>query len=759
MDYNFSSLSPADFEDLARELMARELQVRFEAFAAGPDGGMDGRHAAASGSIILQAKHYFGSTTAQLKAAVKRERPAIDKLKPGRYVLVTSRPLSPPAKAQLAAIIGPSLQSQSDIFGPKDLNSLLVKFPEIEKAFIKLWLSNSVILERIVHAASEAFLAITLAEIEQKVKIYAQNPSFDDANRTLGRHHVLIISGPPGVGKSTLGEMLAYNYLGQGWEFVPIRSLEDGFARIVDTRRQVFLFDDFLGRIGLNREALASKESELGRFLNRIRTSPNARFILTTRAPVFEEARRVSEILADPQLDISRYLLDVGAYTRRIKARILYNHLLVAMLPSHYVSALIRSEQLTQIIDHKNYNPRVVRWMTDATRLGTTLAEDYPFAFIDALNNPEQLWDTAFREHILPKCQHLLLSLFFCSEYGAELVDLRISYNQLHPALSRQYGLTFNVKDFEEALKILEGGFIAIRGTQVSFINPSLRDYLDRYLADVRLLSDLAHTAQQAKWASSVWKKLMSFDVLFQQDINPVVPAFLTVAEMFPTLPMYRRGEEGSGTMVVCDLSNSERIELLLQWCSWSKMARFAEIAQTIASAPKDRFGSWRDGDRLVKLVSALRQGEYEGFSFADQLATTLEGVLNGVICDTYDLDGLDRIYRSLQSAKSILNPEIAEAANTAIIHEIENISDSVRHIDSASELVDHITYIKRLGPSAGVPETVVTASVKVVTDRILQLEQEALDEQTPEIVKKPSLETDRFDDDELRNLFKSLVN
>jgi hypothetical protein len=45
MAYEFGNLSPADFEDLDRDLNGREFGVRFEAFAAGPDGGMDGRHA------------------------------------------------------------------------------------------------------------------------------------------------------------------------------------------------------------------------------------------------------------------------------------------------------------------------------------------------------------------------------------------------------------------------------------------------------------------------------------------------------------------------------------------------------------------------------------------------------------------------------------------------------------------------------------------------------------------------------------------
>ena len=72
MSYDFINLSPADFEDLVRELIGQELKIRFEAFSAGPDGGMDGRHSAGAKVTILQAKHYVGSTFAKLKSALKK---------------------------------------------------------------------------------------------------------------------------------------------------------------------------------------------------------------------------------------------------------------------------------------------------------------------------------------------------------------------------------------------------------------------------------------------------------------------------------------------------------------------------------------------------------------------------------------------------------------------------------------------------------------------------------------------------------------
>jgi hypothetical protein len=417
MTYSFHNLSHADFEDLARDLVGRELGVRFEAFGPGPDGGMDGRHASNGKSTILQAKHYPRSTIAQLNAVMKREKAAIAKIKPRRYILVTSKDISAKNKSVIAKIIGRALRRTSDIFGPTDLNALLRKFPDIEKATIKLWLSSAAVLDRVVRAAAHTFTAMSRADIEEKVNVYAQNPSFEEARRKLEQTHVLIVAGMAGVGKTTLAEMLAWAYIGEEWEYEAIRSLDDGFAAIVDTKKQIFFFDDFLGRVALDAQALANKDSHLARFIKRIRASPNARFILTTRAHIFEEARTVSDHLADQRLDITRYVLDVGKYTRRVKARILYNHLVVAKTPPLHVAALMSAGALSKIVDHKNYNPRIIETMTDALHLQQIDPADYPKAFLAALDNPRELWNVAFR-NVTPSRRHLLYALYFCSEYG-----------------------------------------------------------------------------------------------------------------------------------------------------------------------------------------------------------------------------------------------------------------------------------------------------------------------------------------------------
>ena len=136
----------------------------------------------------------------------------------------------------------------------------------------------------------------------------------------------------------------------------------------------------------------------------------------------------MSEYLADDRLDISKYVLDVGIYTRRIRARILYNHLLVAGTSIEHIRALIESGKIIKIVDHANYNPRVIEWMTDNLHVNAIAPEQYADAFISALANPKRLWDTAFHTHIPEKCRHLLYALFFGSQYGENIDDLRRAY-------------------------------------------------------------------------------------------------------------------------------------------------------------------------------------------------------------------------------------------------------------------------------------------------------------------------------------------
>ncbi|MCY4342226.1 MAG: restriction endonuclease [Gammaproteobacteria bacterium] len=760
MSHTFSNLSPADFEDLVRDLIGRELGVRFEAFCAGPDGGIDGRHAPSTENrqLVLQAKHFEGSTFAQLKSAMNKERESIRMLEPSRYILATSRKLTPENKNTLAQVIGASLESEKDIFGPTDLNALLRKHPEVEKAHIGLWLSSTAVLEKILRSASHAFAAITKSEIQKKVRIYARNPSLIEAAQTLKKHHVIIISGPPGVGKTTLAEMLAFVYAGDDWELVPMRSLDDAFASISDTKKQMFLFDDFLGKVALDKQALAHKDSELARLVRKIRSSPNARFALTTRAYIFEEARRISEHLADQRLDVSKYVLDVSTYTRRIKARILYNHLVVAGTPTEHVRALVSSGKIPEIVDHKNYSPRVIEWMTDSLGLSDVTADKYASAFLSTLHNPKQLWDTAFRTHIGHKCQHLLFAIFFSSEHGVQAEDLRESFDSLHTVLCDRYRLSQSPKDFEEATRVLEGSFIDIRNSKISFVNPSVRDYLQEYLDDFSLLLLFASSACKIRWAQALWE-FGNRQTLEPRAEKEFATAFMPIAAQFSKLPVRKRTRNEMGEVVweFADASNSDRISLLLAWWYATQDQRFADFLMELMAGPVNNFDAWRDGKDLVRLLVEAQDPEYgEGFPFTDELIEGLEAGLVDLL-PRVSTDELDGIFNAVESAKSAMSPLIAKAVEEAVLEQFDHIEYFVEGEESEAALRDCISTLKRWASRYSIPETALNAAVSEVERRIEMIEDDVPDSESPSFGVS-EIASDIFDDEALGNLFAPLL-
>lgn len=765
MNYNFSALSYADFEDLSRDLIGRELSVRFEAFAPGPDGGMDGRHAAGTSKTVLQCKHYAGTRWSGLKRAMKKERASIDRLSPGRYILTTSCPLLPENKAELADIIGPALTSTDDIFGPGDLNGLLRKHPEIVKSHIKLWLSGTAVLERVLHAALHSFNDITRGEIVEKVRVYAPNPSFNAAQDILERQHVLIISGPPGVGKTTLAEMLCYAHLGEGWELKAIRQLDDGLTTITDTKKQIFYFDDFLGRVALDKHALAKMDSDLARFITRIRKSPNARFILTTRAPIFEEAKRHSEHLADRHLDISRYLLDVGVYTRRIKARILYNHLLVTGTPQTHINALIDSGKIAPIVDHKNYSPRLIALMTEGARVADYAAKDYPAAFLTALDNPTQLWDIPFRKHIPTTCRHLLMTLFFCSEFGVQIETLRAAYASYHRVLSDHYGAARDPKDFEESLKILEGGFIKIVGTTVGFVNPSVRDYLQTYLDDYTLLTLAAQASVQSEWAQKVWEHGKRLATAWTRPMPAgrasLARAFLPIARAFLTLPGWVRIHNSTRgeTYAPTGLSNVERLELMIDWWYASADEDLLPLISTLAGKPVDGWDAWRDAENLLILVGKLRDtGYFDELPQAADLADTLErGAANMIDRNSLNSEDLDKLSDAYEEWKHYLGTEIEEAIASGVRREFEEIDRVLRDMDSESTVDEHIEVLEKLGKRTGIPDAVVKRASDKAWERKFEIESASAEASSSSIRSRDPQIADGFDDAALQTLFAPL--
>ncbi len=104
---------------------------------------------------------------------------------------------------------------------------------------------------------------VELEHISRKIKYYVQNESYPKAKKILEEQNYCIISGIPGIGKTTLAEALFLDHIGRGFEPVRIyRSIDEGFEMLNQGLQQVFYFDDFLGTTAFDEHSLERNEDK-----------------------------------------------------------------------------------------------------------------------------------------------------------------------------------------------------------------------------------------------------------------------------------------------------------------------------------------------------------------------------------------------------------------------------------------------------------------------------------------------------------------
>jgi len=489
--YDFSTLSPPDFEALTRDLLQKALSVRLQSFTTGRDKGIDLRHAPVDGNDwIVQCKHYartpFSTLLSQLR---EKELPKVELLRPSRYILATSLGLTPQNVDDIYALFSPYCRSKDDIFGRDDLNGLLAAHPEIETSHFKLWLTSEPVLQRVLHNGVFVQSALTEDRIRRKLSLYVPTKNVEDVRLALESSHVCIISGIPGIGKSTLAEIILVDYVMNGWELVAIQqNIREGqdALRMQPAAKQILYYDDFLGQISTGEKLGKNEDNVILQLISSIQRSPNKRFILTTREYILAQAKAEHEMLSRSNVDLYKYVIRCEDYSRQDKARILLNHLYFNDVAQDHIEALLTTHSYKTIIVHRNYNPRIIEWMTDDSRIATCSAADYPEMFVAHLDNPADLWRHAFENQLSEASRHLLIALASC---GTEVMvdDLRLAFNAYYHKQAGAYGFQTRPSDFARALDELEDNFLRLQrfesGTTVRFHNPSVLDFIAQRLA------------------------------------------------------------------------------------------------------------------------------------------------------------------------------------------------------------------------------------------------------------------------------------
>ncbi len=493
-NYDFMTLSPEDFERLTRDLLSSEWSVRVESFKSGRDQGIDLRYTdpESGQETIIQCKRYAPGAFARLKRDIQSgELPKVRRLSPERYLLVTSIPLSAANKNELFELLRPWCKSTSDIFGASEINGLLNLHPDILKAHFKLWLSSTEVLERVLHAGIWNFSAATIEDLQREICRFVVHDGFQAALNILHTHHHCLIVGIPGIGKTTLAQILLWHYIQEGFTAVVISQdvseAWDILTRAIHQHERIaVLYDDFLGQVNFESQKLEKNEDQrLIKILDLAKRNPNIRFILTTREYILEDAKRQYAILAQADLSIEKFTLSLQRYTRANRARILFNHLYFSDLPQSRLVAIVSSKVYKEIVDHQNYNPRIIRGICEHSTYRSLDDGAYVRKIAQQFDNPREVWDHAFCYDIRPDSRALLYVLW---TFGAETTLSVLS--TAFSALPQNKPASIPQESFDLAIRELDGNFIrterfGIMGSKkqeiiVRFHNPSIRDYLER---------------------------------------------------------------------------------------------------------------------------------------------------------------------------------------------------------------------------------------------------------------------------------------
>lgn len=492
-DYDFSTLNDKEFEALCAELLTAVHGQHFERFKPGKDAGVDGRYFKADGSeVILQCKHWQATPLERLVNHLEKvERPKLERLKPARYILAISHQLSRTDKARIRTLLAPYVQREDDILGREDLNDILSQDPRIERRHYKLWIRSSSILHHMLNKAIHDRSIFSLEEIVRDAKLYVATKLHGSAIDKLEKLGTAIVTGAPGIGKSTLANQMVLHYADKGFALVQVaEDLREAENAYLDGEKQIFYFDDFLGRNYL--EALSGHEgSHIVQFIRRISYDKTKRFILTSRTTILNQGKSLIDVLSQNNIERNELEIRIEALQEIDKARILYNHIWHSSLAPNYVDELYAQRRYRTIISHRNFNPRLIRFITDANSVADRPADQYWPYTKDLLDNPSQVWQHPF-EAQLDDFGRAVVLLVALNRRPISQVDLAEAYSRF-VARPESNGLAGR-RDFLLTLRHLVGSLLNRTAPSASTLstafldlfNPSIGDYvLRRYSTDV----------------------------------------------------------------------------------------------------------------------------------------------------------------------------------------------------------------------------------------------------------------------------------
>lgn len=518
-DYDFSTLNSSDLEELVCDLLNLEQpagsDVKYKTFKDGKDRGIDILYSTNDNQFehVGQVKHYYRTGYDGLFKVLKSiELKNVKVLKPKKYIVATSVDLNESNTEKIKELFIPYINNLNDIYGKKDLNRLIETHENILNSHYKLWLSDFSILKKILVSGLEfRSSAFVEHELKRRLRIYVKTALFQDAQKVLGKNRFIIITGEPGVGKTTLAEMLIYKYIADGYTLSYILDdiKEAEKVLLPDESKQIIYFDDFLGSNKVEINRAKGSETALRKILNRIPNMENKLVVFTTRSFLLNTAVEESENLRKFNIKAKESLFELKEYDETLKKQLLLNHIEDSELKEELKVVLYSIEIQDFIVNHPNFTPRSIEFITSVDLVDQFNVEEFKEFIFSSFDYPDEIWKHAYTEQINEDDRLLINTLISFGE-SANVFELENAFNH-----RIQYEIENNNKQkemfaFKRAFSRIEGGFILLKKDNiVNFINPSLIDFLVKYLQQDK--DEVLKIANSVKYVSQLSERLFLF--------------------------------------------------------------------------------------------------------------------------------------------------------------------------------------------------------------------------------------------------------
>lgn len=487
----YGRLEPMEFQRFARDMIQARERIHLESFAETGDGGIDGRCCGEKdGSVIVfQAKRIRGS----LLSAARSEKEKLDRLaRVDRYIIVFSADASPGTKDRIQEELSPYVVRNEDIVFAADLNNYISSQPEVYRRIVenypKLWIQNADELKRkLFETVNGPLLSRSENSWEEAVKkasIFVETDIYARALSRLQTNRALIISGSPGVGKTTLAEQLGLGFCKKyGFShYLFVTSIDQLYVSRGLPGEKVLIFDDFWGSCQLDGFTNLAGTRDLLSFIESIQRKKDAVLIMTTREYILEQGLERNE---EFRRFVERNRIDfrMEEYHKADKLRIYYGHLKNFSLTWEQLEHL--ADDGDQVIESPNYNPRVLSEFIQSITpdMSPQQCSDELFEYLEC---PEAFWRKIYRD-LSDEARRVFLILALLP-HPVELEVLRECYFALLPGDERK----LEWKEFGAVIMELEKTVIrtddyseVYKGLRtVSYQNPSVRDFILKYISE-----------------------------------------------------------------------------------------------------------------------------------------------------------------------------------------------------------------------------------------------------------------------------------